>query len=487
MQEGFIPGFSYSEKNEVLKRLDPSNNRACNNNILWSSGDGVYSGNYKGHSLKRSYLDSARFVGATFDHTSFAGSILSNIQFDRDCKFDSVYAEKSMLANIIFASDLNIINCNFSDCRINNLRFQDALLRSTYFNDSILEDCTFENCTIRSTMFDNTLLSNCRFSNCDMRNLNIEFCRVFNTEFTNSVFPYFQLPYIIGIFDNNEMPMDIYVARTNDEKISANHYLDQIQDSIIFFTSQHEYFPMANLYYLKGEEGIALSCIISGIKSAIIKSDIRMVERFCTLGQRYQLLTISDLKEILNQVDEKVKESEESVFYGALLRQFHQLKATIFEDDTKSKLEFTVSTTYTQDEFGNAGQFCMEMDALVQGISNDVTTSYKLSHNSPIEIILTCLGTTADLISVGQAINNYISSKMKKSSMIEQVNEFLRESMDYKEKLSKNFDEFEDNLKQSNKSERKYVVKKFRSELIENFNERIDSAVSLMFSMQSNK
>lgn len=107
----YIPSFEYAEINKVQQKLNPQKNRACNNNILFSAGSNSYSGDYYGHSLKRSNLKNCTFDNAIFDHTSFCGSVLNNIVFKSNCKFESVYMEQSMIADLRFEKGLHIENC----------------------------------------------------------------------------------------------------------------------------------------------------------------------------------------------------------------------------------------------------------------------------------------------------------------------------------------------------------------------------------------
>ena len=55
-QNIYIPTFTESQIDAVNKKLDSQRNRACNNNILFSAGKNSYSGNFYGHSLKRSII-----------------------------------------------------------------------------------------------------------------------------------------------------------------------------------------------------------------------------------------------------------------------------------------------------------------------------------------------------------------------------------------------------------------------------------------------
>ena len=70
MKDFSLPTYTESDYKRVVNKLDPAGNRACNNNLLWAMGNGTFSGNYYGTSLKRSHLRNVIFDNAVFDHTS---------------------------------------------------------------------------------------------------------------------------------------------------------------------------------------------------------------------------------------------------------------------------------------------------------------------------------------------------------------------------------------------------------------------------------
>ena len=149
-------------------------------------------------------------------------------------------------------------------------------IRGVYFDNCLLKECSFVDCKIRASMFDGAFLANCSIINCNMRNLNIEFATIQNCDLSGTTISYYQLPYIIGIFSNSNIKDTLCVGIHNTETIPMDQYLKNINDSIVYFTSLEEYFPLANLYYAKKENEIAYNCIFNGIDKALLNNDIRM-------------------------------------------------------------------------------------------------------------------------------------------------------------------------------------------------------------------
>ena len=484
----YIPSFDKSEIDRVQQKLNPQINRACNNNLLFSAGANSYSGNYYGHSLKRSNIKNCTFDNSIFDHTSFCGSILNNIVFKANCKFESVYMEQSTMTDIFFEKGLHMENCNFSNSHIKNMSLDSSEIRGVYFDNCLLIGCSFKDCKIRASMFDGAFLSNCSIINCNMRNLNIEFATIQNCDLSGTTISYFQLPYIIGIFSNSNITDNLYVGIHNTETIPINTYIKNINDAIIYFTSLEEYFPLTNLYYAKCENEIAYNCIFNGINKALLNNDIRMVENFCVLGQTYELLSIKDIQQILKAVDMKIEKERHNPIYNLLLSKSYKLKGIVNQNQSKSKLEIVINTNIGAENFDLVSMFCDDIDNIISTIlSNKVTTTYQLSHNSPFEICLTCIGITADLITLAGPLYHYISQKMKKNIVITpELQEYIKSSNAmYMDSLNNQFDLFEQAHKGKKKSEYDDLIKEFRGKIITTASEQISKDFALLVSQYS--
>lgn len=487
-QNNYIPAFSESEIYAVNQKLNPQKNRACNNNILFSAGESSYSGNFYGHSLKRSNLKNCSFDGSTFDHTSFCGSIFENVTFKSNCKFESVYLEQSIMDNVKFGANIHIENCNFSSSQLKNIQFSSLEIRGAYFDNSFLYNCSFKNCKIRASMFDGAFLTNCLFADCNMRNLNIEFATFDKCDLTGTTISYFQFPYIIGIFSKTNKIENAFVGINKNQTIPISEYLDNIDDALVYFSGLNEYFPLANLYYAKGDNDISRSCILCGIQKSLLDNDIRMVENYCKLGQVYDLLSVNDIKDILKEVDKEIEKKRNHPMYGILLSKSYHLKASISQNNSKAKLEIIVNTNINGNRYDIVGEFCDDIDSIISSmIPNKISTTYQLSHNSPFEICLTCIGMTADLVAIAGPIYQFISHKMKKDVKISaDLQEYIKQSNKmYLDSLDNQFDLFEESLKGKKKSEYSEIIKDFRGKIITTATDQINKDLALLVSQYS--
>lgn len=486
----YIPSFSEEETKRVIEKLDPLHNRACNNNLLWNSGSGQFSGDFSGHSLKRSHLTNCVFNGAVLDHTSFAGSFLENIKFMNTCTVESAYFEHSTLINVNFDSGLNVFNSSFHNCYLLNCSFKNCVIRSTYFSNSTLDHCNFENCTIRSTMFDGAYITNTNFINCNMRNLNIEFAHVDYCDFTNTVISYFQIPYIIGLFKGTNNITYLGAGKDKNIVYKMSDYEENILDAIIYYSSLQEYFPLASLYFKKGDKSLAKNCLIAGIDTSIKILDMNMVENYCALGQAYDLLNINQIKQILEKIDIEIEKKRNDPDYGMLLTKSYHLRALVYRDKSQSTLEIIINTNIDKINFDVVGDFCGDIDNLLAlFLPNKITTTYQVSHNSPFEICVNCVGLTADLIAISGVIYRYILSRYRgEKTPAPEIKTYIENSNKiFLDSLNSQFDDLKLILSHTKKSEHDAIVEKFRGKIIENVSSHINKDFALIVSQHEDK
>lgn len=485
MDKLYIPKFTQDKIDEVYAKLTPTKSRACNNNIMWGPSGEAYSGNYYGYSLKRSFLKSCTFSNAVFDHTSLAGSTLENVQFKAGCKVESLYLNKSTLSDVIFEKKIKIYNSSFSDSHLKNVKFISNELRSTFFENCYMDNCLFQNCVIRSTMFGGAYLYKCKFNQCDMRNLNIEFSTMEECLLDGSCISFFQLPYIIGIFKDLTVLNNLFLGKNNEAPLPFYKYFEEIDDSIIYFTSIEEYFPLSNLYYAIGKHDICRSCILLGIEKSLTRNDIRMVDNYCKIGQFYNILNISDIQKILQLVDEKIELIEDKNLFSLLLKQSYELKGSISQNSSKSKLEIIINTSLSENEFEEVSKICRDIDLIITGIMpTKITTSYQLSHNSPFEICLTCVGLTADLLTLASFIYSYISRRLKKSNTVsDDIIKYIEcSNKAYIDSLNNQFDDFSKIIERTTKNNQVKIIENFRAKIISTAVDQLNKDFALIIS-----
>lgn len=213
-----------------------------------------------------------------------------------------------------------------------------------------------------------------------------------------------------------------------------------------------------------------------------------MVENFCAIGQTYELLSIKDIQQILREVDMKIEKERHNPIYNLLLSKSYKLKGTVNQNRSKSKLEIVINTNIGAEHFDLVGMFCDDIDNIISTIlPNKVTTTYQLSHNSPFEICLTCIGITADLITLAGPIYQYITKKMKNNIVITpELEEYIKSSNAmYIDSLNNQFDLFEQAIKGKKKSEYDDIIKEFRGKIITTASDQMSKDFALLVSQCS--
>ena len=239
------------------------------------------------------------------------------------------------------------------------------------------------------------------------------------------------------------------------------------------------------MYYAKSENKTATNCINAGIEKSLLETDIRMIDNYCKIGQFYNLLSISDIKRILKMVDERIESERNSPLFSILLSKSYQLRSSVAQNNSKSKLEIVVTTNLNENDFDEVGKFCEEIDSIIISLMpNKVTTSYHISHNSPFEICLTCIGLASDLIGISGFIYSIISKRLtKKRRLPIEIEEYIKSSnQSYIDSLNTQFDMFKILLEKTSKSKQSEIIEDFRGKIITNASEQIDKDFALITS-----
>jgi len=483
-----IPTFTNEEEKRILKKLNPKSGRACNDNFMWGTGNNQeYSGNYYGFSFKRSKLNNVKFRESTFDHCNFTGSILERVIFDNNCKFSSVNFLRSIFKSCTFNSEETMHGINFSSSTLDQVDFSNVQLRGSYFNNAKILNSTFLNCCIRSTSFDNCIFKECLFQNCNMKNLNLEFSTFLNVKLINSQISYYQLPYIIGIFKNLENLVSLNIGYGDNKTMSFEEYKTNIRDSIIYFSSKQQFFPLINLYFLDNKSEIARKCIFIGVEDALLKNDYVLIKYIIKLSLILELLNWSEVNEILTQIDNHLSKNKEDINYPYYLLQSFEIQQEIQNILGKSVLNLKIDTILSNSEYTKASELCQEIDDIIIQSKVDVKHSFNLSHNSPLAIVLTVIGCVADLMTITSFVSRLLEKKLKKNKCLPIE---IRDSLDKHNKLFLNsIDDKVKNLKtildKSAKKEHSQIIENFRIKLLADIDENIDINLSLISTQNS--
>lgn len=394
-----------------------------------------------------------------------------------------------MLKNCDFASKEQLHALNFSFSTLDNVKFKNVTLRGSYFNSAKIVNCHFVDSKITSTSFDNCLVNNTTFKNCNLRNLNLEFATFNNVNLDNVQLPYYQLPYIIGIFKDKSKLNGIQLGGGHKSLITFSEYLENIQDSIIYFTSKNEFFPLANLYYLIGELDIAKECVLTGIEKALINNDYVLIKFFIKLALILELLSFSEINTIMVEIDNHLNNIKDNLNYSYYLMQSYEIQNDLHNIFNKSILNVKIDTIYMNEQFEEASKICQEIDNVLTLIDKDINYNYGLSHNSPIAIILTVIGAAADLVTIASLLYKLIKKKLKSNRKIESsiVELFERQNKLYLSNVNDNITNLKSILNKSAKSNHENIIEDFRVKILASIEEIMDINLSLVTTKKAHK
>ena len=483
MKKTTIPNFSSDEYLRVLNKLNPQNSKACNNNLLWNnSSSNTFSGIFKGFSFKRSNLKYARFENAVFDHCNFTGSLFESVVFNSNTNLTSVNFLRSKFNKCEFKSNEVQHAMNFSSCIIENCVYNGNTIRGSYFNNSKIYNTKFINQKIISTSFDNCYFKDVIFDKCNIKNLNLEFATFDNVSLIDTQISFYQLPYIIGIFSEINNLKNLILGCGKGKTITFEEYCDNIQDSITYFTYLNQYLPLANLYYLKKDYENAKNSILIGIDFALIKQDFTNIKYLIRMGAIYNLLTYSEIQSILKSIDQQLSNLCEDENYKYYIMQSYEIQSDLNNILNKAVLDIKIETTLNNNQFDSASEICQEIDELLMSLNLNTEHSFRLSHNSPITIVLSVIGLSADLISISALVYNLISKKFNKNKTVN-----IKKQMKLAERLNDSFlNEIGDDvdmlkiiLSKSPKAEHEEIITNFRSKLLTKLGDKIDTDILL--------
>ena len=145
-------------------------------------------------------------------------------------------------------------------------------------------------------------------------------------------------------------------------------------------------------------------------------------------------------------------------------------------------LDIKIETTLNNNQFDSASEICQEIDELLMSLNLNTEHSFRLSHNSPITIVLSVIGLSADLISISALVYNLISKKFNKNKTVN-----IKKQMKLAERLNDSFlNEIGDDvdmlkiiLSKSPKAEHEEIITNFRSKLLTKLGDKIDTDILL--------
>lgn len=401
---------TYTKKqiNIALKNLKeklPDND--VQNGTLFQVSHGInISSDFTRKSLKRIHATDCNFDKSIFKAAAGVGSKFSNVRFIK-CDFSGSNFQYCYFANTYFADGTFAKGANFSHSIFIKCSFIGIKVKECTFFDCQFQNCTFSKSAIKSITLENSVFNHCIIKNIDLGHLNLEYTKFSEISMSNVTLPPYQVAYIIGA--------PTYLLTTNDKiyiytsrgKITVKQYNNYLDDLAKYYYSQKEFFPIANIMIAFTKYDEAFDYIQRGIREAFDYSDFRMVKHFCRLAiscSSFSHLQLKFLYELITDLSYKIElNTYELHSYFINIGEIRELLLNGAEN--KERVEFVIKTNIDKDDLTCINELYNKINCILNmHCSDEHIDSIELRHNSPYELLVTCIDTMPSIITLIPAI-----------------------------------------------------------------------------------
>lgn len=357
------------------------------------ANDADISCDYTRKSFKRVHVTNCRFNESKFIAAAGIGARFANVQFT-NCDFSGSNFQYCYFSNTNFTNNTLIKGANFSHSIFTNCHFGHILIHESTFFDCQFQNCTFLTSNIRSVTFENSVFYNCTIIETDLSHLNLEFTHFSDVSMKEVTLSPYQIAYIIGAPAYLRATKDIVYIYTDKGKITALQYNNLIDDLIKYYYSQNEFFPLANIMISLSEYDKSMDYIQRGMRESFDYSDFRMVKHYCQLAISCSSFSHAQLKCLYELITDlsyrKGLNANELHSYFINIGEIRELLLNYVQN--MERVEFVIKTNIDKDDLTGINDFYNKIsDILKQYCSEGHIDSIELRHNSPYELLVTCI------------------------------------------------------------------------------------------------
>lgn len=350
---------------------------------------------YTRKSLKRVHATDCHFKSSVFKSAAGVGSKFVNVHFENcnfcGSNFQYCYFNNTHFTGRTFAKGANFSHSIFIECHFDTISVKEC----TFF-DCRFENCTFLSSTIRSITLENSVFYNCSIENIDLGHLNLEYTVFSEITMKKVILPPYQIAYIIGALTYLRSTNDKVYIYTDQGKITAMQYNSLLNDLTKYYYSQNEFFPLANIMIALTEYDRAWDYIQRGIREAFDYSDYRMVKHYCRLAISCSAFSHTQFKilyELITDLSYK-KELDVNELHSYFINIGEIRELLLNGTGNKERVEFVIKTSIDKDDLESVNVLYNKINYILnQCCSDQHIDSIELRHNSPYELLITCIDT----------------------------------------------------------------------------------------------
>lgn len=396
--------YSIEEINSALKILEENlSDFDVQNGSLFQIVNGAnICKDYSRKSLKRINADNCRFINSIFRAAAAVGAKFSNVQFSQ-CDFSGSNFQYCYFDNVHFNDGSVAVGANFSHSIFIECYFDLVNIRECTFFDCQFQNCTFLNSSIISITLENSTFYYCTIDNIDLSHLNLEFTQIIGLVMDQVTLPPYQLPYVIGAPTYLLSTNDNIFIYTDKGNLTVKEYNNLLENLIRYYYSQNEFFPLANIMIGLSRFNEALEFIQRGIRESFDYFDFRMVKHYCKLAISCNAFSHNRLKflyDLITNLSFK-KEMGTKELHSYLINIGEIRELLLNSSKENQRVEFIIKTDIDKDDILGINELYNRINCMINDCcSKEHIDSIELRHNSPYELLITCIDTLPSILTL---------------------------------------------------------------------------------------
>ena len=212
-------------------------------------------------------------------------------------------------------------------------------------------------------------------------------------------------------------------------RVTVAEYKKQIHNLIIYYHSQHDFFPLANIMIGLGEYEEAWGYIRQGIIESFDYFDFRMVKHYCKLAISCEFFSHTKLKVLYDLIADLSYKKELGIkelhSYFINIGEIRELLLNTAEN--KERVEFVIKTTIDKDDLEGINKLHNRINCILRECcSAEHIDSIELRHNSPYEVLVTCVDTVPSILTLIPAIYGLLMVGGKTLDLYQKFEEIRR-------------------------------------------------------------
>lgn len=397
-------GFMKEFEKYLGERVKNSNYSFCNGLKITLDSE-----NFNGCSLKRTSLMNSEIKNSSFFQCAFTGSRFNTTTF-KSCKIQYVNFQFSTFIRcdfFDFSKRTTLLGNNYDHCYFYKVNFYKVNFKGCSMSCSYFFECTFTDCTFRATTFECAQFQECKFLNVNMAELNIEYSQFMNCILNNIIFPYTQLPYIIG-FSEFDYNANIKIA-ADDMILSFDEYQSGFEDLIEYYKFSNENFPIANIFLFKKNTATAFDILKRELSECLSKSDYRVAKHICRLSTFNDKIGISKTKELFKIVKKHLDKIDDQTQTLECLHNIDEIRRlTLDAAYNKRALKIIIETNIPSTDLDGIQSIIKTVEETIsETLQNCYSKSIEIRHNSPYELFVKLY---QNLPEIEQVVNSIINA-----------------------------------------------------------------------------